>query len=182
MYKIIKYLLMSFSFLWLLIFIYPQEYAFFWIISWYFLIFLMYVRPLRDLFPKFKFLSKLVSLRKELWIISWVFAISHVVWYFILNNLTLWFVLDSIFWDLRWPMWWGTIWFIASLILLFTSNIFSMKKLWKYWKKIQRLSYLMFIFVAVHIALVKEDAMVSTSIVIIIYIIIYFLAFLKKKK
>ena len=182
MYKTIKLILAFFPLVWLLVFIFPSKFPEFWEWSWYFLVFLMFIRPIKDIFPRFKFLWKSVSLRKELWIISWTFAISHVIWYFLVYNLSISFILDSIFWDLRWPMGWGAFGFIVSLILLFTSNVFSMKKLWKYWKKIQRLSYLMFLFVAVHIALVKEWAMLETSIIIISYIILFIIAYIKKKR
>lgn len=182
MYKIIKYVLKFFPIIWLYIIFDPIRYGLFWKWAWYFLVFLMFIRPLRDVFPWFKVFWRFVPLRKELWIISWVFAISHVVWYFLVNKLPASFLFNWVLWDPTGYLGWWMFAFLVSLVLLFTSNIFSMIKLWKYWKKIQRLSYLMFLFVAIHISLIKEDAMITTSLIIISYIFLYVIAYFKNKK
>ncbi len=180
-YKIVKMILQITPFIWLIIFIDPSLYKNFWDYSWKILVILLFIRPIRDIFPEYKFFLKAVSLRKELWIISGVFALVHVVWYFLSHNLSFWFLFDSIMWNYKWYLWWWMYAFVIAMILTITSNNFSIKKLWKHWKKFQKLAYLMLLFVAIHIALVNKDALVSVIITVTSYIMIYFLAFLYKK-
>ena len=47
--------------------------------------------------------------------------------------------------------------FLVSIPLLITSNALSTKILGKNWKILQRLSYAMFILVAIHIYLIHKD-------------------------
>jgi len=116
----------------------------FWDISWWSVVFVMWIRPLADLFPKLGILSKLVSLRKSFWILSSSIIITALAYkfywnpselynYFSLNNFSFVNPILSRISEITW------------LILLLTSNSFSQKKLGIWWKKIQRLSYLYFI-------------------------------------
>ena len=180
-YKIIKFILQITPLLGLFVILDPTLYSQFWEFAWKFLVILMFLRPIRDIFPEYKIFAKAVTLRKELWIISGLFAIAHVVWYFLLHSLPFTFLFDSIMWDPRGYMWWGMFALIISTILTATSNIFSIKMFTKHWKTIQKLSYFMLFTVAVHIALVKPDAMISSFITIISYIFVYILAFCYKK-
>ena len=181
LYKIIKKILQIVPLLWLLVLFDPSEYAEFWEYAWNFLVFLMFIRPIKDIFPKFKILSKAVTFRKELWIISGVFAITHVVWYFLHNSLPATFLFDSIMWDPRGYLGWWMFALIISIILTWTSNIFSIKKFGKYWKIIQKLAYFMLLTAAVHIALVKSEDMFSIIFTILAYIIVYILAYRNNK-
>lgn len=178
-YKIIKFILTFSPLIWLAVLIEPREYKEFWEYAWNILLFIMFIRPIKDIFPEYKILWKAVALRKELWILSASLAIAHVAWYFLANWLPVTFLFDSILWNPRWYLWWGMFAFIISLILLWTSNIFSMKKLWKYWKPIQRLSYLMLLFVAIHIAMVEKEY-IYYSLIILAYVIVYMLAYYLK--
>ena len=180
-YKIIKLILQILPLAWLLVIFDSTSYSQFWELAWRFLVFLMFLRPIRDIFPEYKIFAKAVTLRKELGIISGSFAIAHVVWYFLLHNLSPSFLLNSIIWDPRGYLWWWMFAFIVSLILTWTSNIFSIKKLGKYWKTVQKLAYFMLFFVAIHIALVKEWALMSSVITITSYIIVFWLSYIYKK-
>jgi sulfoxide reductase heme-binding subunit YedZ len=180
-FKIIKAILTVFPLLWLVVLLDPSIFPNYWEFAWRFLILLLFIRPIRDIFPEYKILSQAVRLRKELGIISGVFAIAHTVWYFLVNGLPVTFIFDSIMWDPRWYLWWWMFAFIISLILTWTSNIFSIKKLWKKWKLIQRLSYFMLLFTAVHVALVKPEALISILVTVASYIIVYILAHIYKK-
>lgn len=181
-YKIVKRILQVLPLLWVFVIFDPTLYAQYWEFAWKLLILLLFLRPIRDIFPEYKILSKAVTLRKELWIISWIFAISHVVWYFLIHNLPVSFLFDSIMWDPRGYLWIWMYAFIISLILTWTSNIFSIKLFKKHWKTIQKLSYFMLFTVAIHIALVKPDAMISSFITVWSYIIVYSLAYCYKKE
>jgi DMSO/TMAO reductase YedYZ heme-binding membrane subunit len=52
--------------------------------------------------------------------------------------------------------------------LLITSNTFSVKLLWKYWKVLHKLTYLFFIFSAIHIDLIEWEIWYSLLIVLLI--------------
>lgn len=165
-FKNIKSHLVYLSFFSLLIFIFPGEFKFFWEIWWKMLLIIIFSRPLRDIFPKIWIFKKIVLLRKELWIICGFFVLAHFVWYLIIFKIS---IVDFIISDIRGlksaPFWW-LLSTIALIPLLITSNIFSMKKLWKWWKKVQQLTYFFFIFWALHIAFVnpeKEVAMIIVS-------------------
>ena len=180
-YKIIKSVLQILPLAWLLVIFDPTSYSQFWEFAWKFLVVLMFLRPIRDIFPEYNIFAKAVTLRKELGIISGSFAIAHVVGYFLLHKLPITFVFNSIMWDPRWYLWWWMFAFIISLILIWTSNVFSIKKLGKYWKIVQKLSYFMLFFVAIHIALVKQWALLSSIITITSYIMVFSLAYIYKK-
>lgn len=114
------------------------------LVSWYAVVFVMFIRPLADLFPKLWFLRKLSILRKAIGIV-WstviviIFLDNYVIDY---SNFT------NYFSQSKWT-WMNTILSrlteITWIILLITSNNFSQQKLWKYWKIIQRSSYIYFI-------------------------------------
>ena len=180
-YKIIKFILQITPLLGLFVIFDPTLYSQFWEFAWKALVILMFLRPMRDIFPEYKVLGKALSLRKELWIISGIFAVTHVIWYFLLHWLPVSFLFDSIMWDPRGYMWWWMFAFVLSIILTGTSNIFSMKMFGKHWKTIQKLSYFMLFTVAIHIAMVKPGAMISSYVTIISYIIVYLLAHYYKK-
>lgn len=180
-YKIVKILLRFFPLLGLVILLDPSIYPNYGEFAWRFLILLLFLRPIRDIFPEYKVLKLAVSLRKELGIISWVFWLAHVVWYFLVNKLPASFIFDSIMWNPYWYLWWGMFAFIASIILTLTSNIFSIKKMWKYWKPLQRLAYFMFFATAIHVALVKPEALISIIITLTSYVLVYILAYIYKK-
>lgn len=115
-----------------------------WDISWWAVVFVMWIRPLADLFPKLWILAKLVYFRKAFWILSSLIIVTALAYkffwnaqyfsyYFSLNN---WSSYNSILSRLSEITW---------LILLITSNTISQKTLWIWWKRIQRLSYIYFI-------------------------------------
>ena len=179
-YKIVKRILIFLPFISLWVIFDPSMYSDFWKYSWKILVLLLFLRPLRDIF-KYKILVKAVTLRKELWIISWVFAIAHAVWYFLEKKLPISFLFYSISWEPRGYLWVGMFTLITAIILTVTSNVFSIKKMWKYWKWVQRLSYLMLFLVSFHIAMVKPDELWTVVLVDITYVSVYIYAYIKNK-
>ena len=103
--------------------------------------FVMIIRPLADIFPKIKILRKLIFLRKSLGILSAMIIVTIMISGWIQNpdlSFFNYFTLDK--WRIGYPII-ARISEFTALILLATSNNYSMKLLKKNWKKIQRLSY-----------------------------------------
>ena len=183
MKKICKVLFYLATFSSLIIFINNETYLILWEIAFKILILIMFCRPLRDIFPKkLKFLNKIIKIRKELWIIAWLYAVAHSIWYLLYtdNSITLFFNSNLWYWD-SFFMWW-ILGFFATIPALITSNIFSIKKLWKYWKKVQYSAYLMFIFTIIHIAFINEEKFFPMITLLFTYLIILFFAYYKNKK
>lgn len=119
----------------------------------------MFIRPLRDIFPKCKIFQFVSKFRRELAILVWIFGIAHTLGFIKINNYEniYAFFFDEYnrkykFYKFRWMLA-----LLVSLPLLFTSNGFFTHILWKYWKILQRLSYSMFLFVVIHMFLIKWD-------------------------
>lgn len=165
----------------IIVIFYPEAYRFFWKQAYNLLIFIMFIRPVRDIFH-IRFLTKIVSIRKELWIIVWTFGIAHSLWYFIAYNKPLSLMFNPNIWYLQsWLAWWILAFFI-SFPLMLTSNYFSLRKLWKNWKKLHFLAYLMFIFVILHKALVNPREFSDQMFILALYLFVLFLAFILKNK
>jgi ferredoxin-NADP reductase/ferredoxin/DMSO/TMAO reductase YedYZ heme-binding membrane subunit len=114
------------------------------IISWLSVVFVMYIRPLAQLFPKLGILKTLTTQRKSLWIISSivVFVIFFNKYIFDYWNFLNYFHSNN--WNWLYPIL-SRISELTAIVLLFTSNNYSQKKLGIWWKRIQRSSYLYFI-------------------------------------
>jgi len=148
------------------------------------LLIIVFSRPLADIFILTKvwpYLRKIVSIRQWLGIMCGVFALTHAVGYFI----TIDFPLIDLFsnwtiWQLNNMIW---LWIRAMIFMLpplITSNIFSMRKLWKHRKTIQRFTYPAFILTVLHIGMAKWHIQVSI-IIIAIYTLVRILAYKKIK-
>lgn len=115
----------------------------FWLISWYAVSFVMMIRPLADLFPKIWLLRKLVTLRKAFWILSASIVVTSFIFTYLWEvSLSRLFTLDA--WALENRSFFARLSEITAFILLLTSNHFSQRKLWVWWKKIQNTAYIYF--------------------------------------
>lgn len=179
--KILKFTLMLMT-LWSIVVLFaPEEtYKDFGSISWNLLIVVMLVRPLRDLFPRFFLFSFVWRFRRELGILVWIFWITHVIWYFIMMQYSLDIFSDLYNLNYKSFIFWWILWTISSIPPLITSNRISSSFLWKKWKTIQKLAYFMFIFVSIHIFLIKWE--IDPLIFIWLWISLLIIAFIKKKK
>jgi DMSO/TMAO reductase YedYZ heme-binding membrane subunit len=75
----------------------------------------------------------------------------------------------------------GMLAFLVSLPLLISSNGIFTSLLGKHWKTLQRLSYFMFIFVALHIYFLKKGRFgIIPLIILLVWIALYAFAHLKK--
>jgi rubredoxin/ferredoxin-NADP reductase len=131
----------------------------------------------------------LLKFRREFWILMAVFAISHWIWAFmmykeIVPDKTYFDILtESYIWDYKWYLFWWIIATILTIPLLITSNWISVSIMWKHWKTLQRLSYIIFPAAAVHIAIIdKKHIEIGPLIVVWIWVILWFIAYLKNKK
>ena len=157
-FLVIKKYLVYVALLSFLVFFFPREFKEFWEHGWNILLIIVFSRPLADILPKLWILKKLVILRKELWIISGALILAHGIWYFLALNIPFNSIFSPFLWRVDSHLTRWLLWIIVMLPVLITSNLFSIKVLWKWWKKVQKLTYLFFIFWAIHIALVSPDS------------------------
>ena len=117
---------------------------FLWDLSWWSVVIVMISRPLFTLFPKVWLFRKLIFYRKSLWILSSSIVVTVLFWNFLSDSNIFINYFSTIKWGLYHPLI-ARLSEITWIILLLTSNIYSQKKLWLWWKKLHRLSYVYFI-------------------------------------
>jgi len=156
-----------------------------WDIAWWAVVFIMIIRPLADIFPKILLFRKLVVLRKWLWILSWMIIVWQMINSYNITNLNFWTTLyeyiKSYFnvWKWSWISIIPRITEITALLLVLTSNTFSQKILWIWWKRVQKLAYVYFLTSWYYLySFGKMEALYS----IIIVLILYFTAEIIKRK
>jgi len=183
-FKIIKIILSLVPILALTTFIDPQLNRDFANYGWTFLIITMISRPIATIFPRLGILRKFVLLRRQLGIIAGTFILAHGVPYLLAGQPSIAALIDPQFWDFKMFLTWGILGIIASLIPLITSNNFTMRYLGKWWKPIQRLSYLFFIFGGIHIFLVRGNLQIIIEIAIwgLVWILAHFKVIIWKEK
>ncbi|MBU4216307.1 ferric reductase-like transmembrane domain-containing protein [Candidatus Parcubacteria bacterium] len=133
-----------------------ETHTFFANLSWILLIIILVSRPLAEI-TKNKILFRVLRYRKQLGVICGLAAIVHVLFFLLGSGLAGIYFLDAEFWSLQNFYGWGSLAVVAMLFPLLTSNNFSLHFFGKYWKKIQRGTYLVFIATAIHIAMVKDE-------------------------
>ncbi len=134
-------------------------YSILFLLTWYAVVFVMFVRPLADIFPKLKILRRLVVLRKWFGIFSasiivtmlfakWIQNPSSFAAFFTLQAWSLSPDMISRFFSTRdWSMLLSLcsrLSEITALILLIISNTFSQRILGIWWKRIQKTAYIYF--------------------------------------
>lgn len=147
-------------------------YTWMYIIAWYSVIFVMAIRPLADLFPKYKFLKKLCLLRRAFWIISAMMICTFLVNKWVVNPSSI----PATFTLAQWWLWqplMASLSDFSAIILLLTSNNFSQRKLWKNWKKIQRVSYVYLIAGWVVALKYWDDYYIFASLMMVIALFIW---------
>ncbi len=138
------------------IFLFPADFRNLGDLSWGLLIAVLVVRPLGDIFVDFKIFRGLLALRKEVGILCGMTAIAHSIGYFFDAGISpLTGFLEPYIWDVTDYFFWGVIAFFIAVLLTLTSNLFSMKRLKKWWKRLHRLTYILFFTVSIHIVLIK---------------------------
>lgn len=138
-----------------------------WSISWYSVTALMLIRPLGTLLPRRWRILRFLPYRKELGILSASVVVTNALYMFVPMGASGFFT--YYFGD----YWSGTIAVIlghlAELVafpLLLTSNRFSQRLLKKWWKPIQRTTYLYYYGAGVFLfSMGKSDALISMVVV-----------------
>lgn len=152
-------------------------YTWLYIISWYAVVFVMLIRPLADLFPKYKFLRQLCMLRRVFGILSAMIIVTLLVDKWIWNPSSFFAFFTPSNWSWGYPLI-ARLSELTAIVLLFTSNTISQKKLWKNWKRIQRSSYIYFITGWILAMRYGDDYGVKISLFLVLWI---FLAAMIKK-
>ena len=143
-------------------------------LSFFYFFLSLLISPLAYIIWKIKFLRKSVNhiiiIRRQLWILTAIFAILHVLKFyeniiriyekFYSSSMNLFnFIITSLSWA-EWNIfgmnifsfWFGLIWIVLMHLLLITSNNYSQKLFGsKMWKRIQLLAYPLFILIVLHI-------------------------------
>lgn len=133
-----------------------ETHSFFANLSWLLLNIILISRPLAVM-TRNKYLFKLLRFRRELGILCGLSAIIHASFFLLGSNLILAFFTDSHFWSLDSFFGWGSLALILMLAPLLTSNDYSIRFFKKYWKKIQQVTYGVYLATAIHVAMVSED-------------------------
>lgn len=156
----------------------PQ--IFFAKLSWILLIIILIARPLNDIY-KNKLLLFVLRYRKQLGVICGLSAFLHVIIFLVNARGLKDFFVNSLYWRFDNFFGWGSLALILIILPLITSNNFSIKLLKNNWKRIQRLSYLVLIMTAVHVALVKNDFIIGLW-PVALWLVIWLVAYFKKKQ
>lgn len=160
-------------------FLWHTLYTWMYIIAWYSVIFVMWIRPLADLFPKVKVFRQLCMLRRAFWILSAMIICTLLVynWVSYPSSFFWFFTLD--WWSYGYPLL-ARLSEITAIILLLTSNNFSQKKLKKNWKRVQRLSYVYLIAGWIVAYRYWDDYFIKATLILVI--VLFILAEIKKSK
>lgn len=152
--------------------------------GWNFLLITIFARPVAAILPKLGILRRIVLLRRQLGIISGTFILAHGLSYFLAGQITFIDLFNPQIWDFQTFLPWGILGFIICILVLLTSNNISMRFLGKWWKQIQRFSYLFLIFGGIHIFLQKKDIsiLVELSLWILVWIFAHFKIIIWKEK
>ena len=143
--------------------------------SWLVLVFVFYIRPLTDVFPKVKIFRTLVALRKEAGILCGAILLAHGFTMLLNYGPSMQDIIDAIS-----PVGiWKRDGYIIAFLLTITSNTWSMRVLKKYWKYLHYLTYLFFLKGSHHTMIATPE---YTNIIITqvaIGVILWILAFNK---
>ncbi len=124
-------------------------------LSWILLIYTIFI-SLAFKLTKFKIFGIFLPLRKYTGIWAFIFAFVHVFCASVARGLFESFDVFSTFISNDFSMIFGVIAFFAMFPAFVTSTVWAMKKLGaKFWKNIQRLTHVAFVFTALHVALIQ---------------------------
>lgn len=154
----------------------PREHGEFAEIGWYSLLAVMIIRPLADVLPGLKILGTLTGLRREVGVFAGMMLLAHFVGWMIVREVSLFDIFTSSrYWQFDGFFLWGLLGILFGVLVLTTSNTFSMRLLKCNWKRVQQLSYLMLLFGGIHVALVGEpSALIGVGAVFVLWVLAKF--------
>jgi len=135
----------------------PENFKKFGEFGWFLLIFILAIRPVMQIFPEFGILKTICGIRRELGILFAAVVFSHSIGYFFDSGESWSEVFSANFWRFDNFLMWGFLGFLITVILVVTSNDFSVRILKKAWKPVQKMAYFAMIFTAGHIFLRKPN-------------------------
>ncbi len=162
-------------------------------LSWILLIFTIFISLLQKLFPKIRIFGQLLPLRKYTGILAFLVIISHLIFVLLkwgiletpLSEIVSMYIADD------WAMIFGVVAFWAMFPAFVTSTLWAMKAMGaKFWKNIQRLTHVSFVFAALHIAFlryhftgeVEKGPLVLLALYVLGYSVVFWRKYQKKKK
>jgi len=149
-------------------------------ISHWFLLFVMIVRPLADIFMNTKWIRPLVILRKGTGVLSASIIVSFILAKLMIDPYAYLATIGTVnYWSMVNYALFAHIADISAVILLITSNNFSKRILGDWWKKIQKLSYVYFYGSTLYVFLSYNNT--ETLIAILLVTIITYIAFIKNR-
>lgn len=164
----------------LLLLTHTYSYRDFGKVGWWILVFILFLRPVSNIMPKLGILKTILAVRKELGILSGVYILTHGIGFFLAKKLPLpASFINPKFWSLNGLIGWGMIAFFLTIIILLSSNNWALKKMKKWWKPVQRLSYPVFFLTAIHLSFTN---FLSKTVLITLSIILIILLWLAHKK
>ncbi len=157
-------------------------------LGWNILIFIIFSSLFSKIFTKTKILKQLLPLRKEAGILIFLIVLAHSLFHFLRAGV--WGDWGQMYFqaiDRNWVILLGTIAFAIMFPLFLTSCSYAVKKMgYKSWKCLQRMSHVVFILAAIHIAFTqypgKGEIDFNPLIILGVYFAGYIYLFWKSKK
>ncbi len=145
----------------------------------------MIIRPLADVFVKWKILRKLVLLRKGFGVLSASIVVGFMVGDIITPYST--YILSMFtakYWSLENYIVFAHIGNLTGLILLITSNKLSMIMMGRNWKRVQKLAYVYFYSGGIYevYALNSDFAIIALSVVTILIILAFMVKIIRRNR
>lgn len=136
-------------------------------LGWQLLMLILLVRPLADIFPEFGILRTGVTCRKEGGLLAGTLILGHAVGFFLTKQLPLTAVVTADFWVMENALAWGFAGLLAAIPLIATTNVWSMRLLGRWWKRVQQLAYVFFFLGNAHLFFLGkvDDAIVASVLV-----------------
>ncbi len=137
------------------IFFFPENYRELGEFCFNLLMAILALRPLGDIFPRFRIFRGLLPLRKEAGILCGSLGVAHGIGYFLVNELSFSEIFSPYLYDPRGHFLWGIIAVTIAFLLAVTSNLFFMRLLKRNWKRLHRLVYVFFLATMAHIVIIR---------------------------
>lgn len=139
---------------------------------------ILFIKPLSLIFDEFAIVRTISMYRRQLGINAFYFALFHFIGFLIINKVVYAQMIEIIKSDYRLST--GFFALVILLFMYFTSNNFSVKFMKKYWKYLQRLVYLAWFLILLHVALLERSFVEGYSIFMLIPLFILVKVLAKK--
>jgi DMSO/TMAO reductase YedYZ heme-binding membrane subunit len=131
-----------------------NEYRGYGSLAFFFLILIMVVRPLTELFPNIVFFKKLMGIRRGIGITMGMAALTHGIGFFYQYPSQ---VGQSYIWSPTGIYLYGIIALFFTILLLVTSNNISVRFMGRKWKWLHKTVIILFYATCIHVALIGRN-------------------------